>query len=350
MRLGINLVPEDCARTAREAERLGYDVAAAPEGFRSDAVSVLGWVAAHTSRIHLLSTVIQIPARTPVAMALAAATLDGLSGGRFRLGLGISNSHVTEGWHGAPFTRPLARTREYVEIVRRTLAQQPVTYEGRHYTLPLPGSDAGAFRLPGPVRADLPVYLAAVGPRSLETTGEIADGWVGVFCTPDHAKRALDSLRTGRRRAGRDLDGFDAFVSAPAAVGEDVAAAAAPIRPYVARFMSLGDRESNFYFRLAAQLGYESAAEQVQDRFRAGDHQGAADAVPLEFIDSTSLLGPPSRISRRLTEYAAAGVTTLGISPYADSTEGRIAILETVAAAHRAAGLPGLSGPSGREG
>lgn len=340
MRLGINLVPEDCARTAQEAERLGFDVAAAPEGFRSDAISVLGWVAARTSRIGLLSTVIQIPARTPVAMALAAATLDGLSGGRFRLGLGISNSHVTEGWHGTPFARPLARTREYVEVVRRTLAQQPVTYEGRHFALPLPGSDAGPFRHPGPVRADLPVYLAAVGTRSLELTGEIADGWVGVFCTPDHAKRALDAIGIGRRRAGRDLAGFDAFLSAPAAVGDDVPAAAAPIRPYVARFMSLGDRESNFYFRLATQLGYGKAAEEVQDRFVSGDAAGAAEAVPLEFIDSTSLLGTPARIARKLTEYAAAGVTTLGISPYADTTEARIAVMETVARAHREAGLP----------
>ncbi|GAA3368904.1 LLM class F420-dependent oxidoreductase [Streptomyces sannanensis] len=344
MRLGINLVPEDCGRTAQEAERLGFDVAAAPEGFRSDAISVLGWVAARTSRIGLLSTVIQIPARTPVAMALAAATLDGLSGGRFRLGLGISNGHVTEGWHGAPFARPLARTREYVDVVRRTLAQEPVTYEGRHYALPLPGSEAGAFRLPGPVRSDLPVYLAAVGTRSLELAGEIADGWVGVFCSPEHAKQALDAVRTGRHRAGRDHDGFDAFVSAPAAVGEDVRAAAAPIRPYVARFMSLGDRESNFYFRLARQMGYEAAAEQVQDRFQAGDLQGAADAVPLEFIDSTSLLGPPARISRRLTEYAAAGVTTLGISPYAGTPEQRTAVMETVARAHREAGLSGREG------
>ncbi|MGW1298149.1 LLM class flavin-dependent oxidoreductase [Streptomyces sp. NPDC002533] len=344
MRLGINLVPEDCGRTAQEAERLGFDVAAAPEGFRSDAISVLGWVAARTSRIGLLSTVIQIPARTPVAMALAAATLDGLSGGRFRLGLGISNGHVTEGWHGAPFARPLARTREYVDIVRRTLAQEPVTYEGRHYALPLPGSDAGAFRLPGPVRSDLPVYLAAVGTRSLELAGEIADGWVGVFCSPEHAKRALDAVRTGRQRAGKDHDGFDAFVSAPAAVGEEVRAAAAPIRPYAARFMSLGDRENNFYFRLARQMGYEAAAEQVQDRFQAGDLQGAADAVPLEFIDSTSLLGPPARISRRLTEYAAAGVTTLGISPYAGTPKQRIAVMETVARAHREAGLSGREG------
>ncbi|WP_128985038.1 LLM class flavin-dependent oxidoreductase [Streptomyces roseicoloratus] len=343
MRLGINLVPEDCARTAQEAERLGFDVAAAPEGFRSDAISVLGWVAARTTRIGLLSTVIQIPARTPVAMALAAATLDGLSGGRFRLGLGISNSHVTEGWHGAPFARPLARTREYVDVVRRVLAQEPVTYEGRHYALPLPGSDAGPFRLPGPVRRDLPVYLAAVGTRGLELTGEIADGWVGVFCTPEHTKRALDALHTGRRRAGREKDGFDAFLSAPAAVGEDVEAAAAPIRPYVARFMSLGDRESNFYFRLAAQMGYAAAAEEVQDRFQAGDATGAARAVPLEFIDSTSLLGPPARIARRLTEYAAAGITTLGISPYADTTEARIAVMETVARAHREAGLPGTT-------
>ncbi|WP_406379447.1 LLM class flavin-dependent oxidoreductase [Streptomyces sp. NBC_01618] len=340
MRLGINLVPEGCAETAQAAERLGFDVAAAPEGYRSDAISVLSWVAARTSRIHLLSTVIQIPARTPVSMALTAATLNGLSRGRFRLGLGISNAHVTEGWHGAPFAKPLARTREYVDIVRLTLAREVVAYQGEHFALPLPGSKGGAYRLAGQgVGSRLPVYLAAVGPRSLELTGEIADGWVGVFCSPEHAKQALDSLGTGRRRAGADLDGFDAFVSAPAVVGDDVAAAAEPISHYVARFMSFGDRENNFYFRLAAQMGHGAAAEEVQERYQAGDALGAAAAVPLEFIDSTSLLGPADRITRRLTEYAAAGVTTLGISPYARTLDERIDTMRAIAQAHRCAGL-----------
>ncbi|MFK4221469.1 LLM class flavin-dependent oxidoreductase [Streptomyces sp. NPDC019890] len=340
MRLGINLVPQGCAETAQEAERLGFDVAAAPEGFRSDAVSVLGWVAARTSRIGLLSTVIQIPARTPVSMALTAATLDGLSGGRFRLGLGISNSHVTEGWHGTPFAKPLARTREYVEIVRRTLARDEVTYAGKHFALPMPGGNGGAFRLTTePAHPRLPVYLAAVGPRSLQLTGEIADGWVGVFCSPELAKEALIELRTGRQRAGRDLDGFDAFVSAPMAVGSDVRSAAEAISHYVARFMSLGDKDSNFYYRLAVRMGHEKAADEVQERFTAGDARGAAAAVPVEFIDSTSLLGPPARIARRMSDFATAGVTTLGISPYAPTLEGQLSLVRAAAEAHRQAGL-----------
>lgn len=340
MRLGVNLVPEDCAETAQEAERLGFDVAAAPEGFRCDAVSVLSWVAARTSRIQLLSTVIQIPARTPVSMALTAATLDGLSGGRFLLGLGVSNAHVTEGWHGTPFGKPLARTREYVEIVRRALAHEPVEYGGEHFTLPLPGGKGGAFRLPGSSDGRrTPVYLAAVGPRSLELTGEIADGWVGVFCTPAHAAKALEALGAGRQKAGLTLDGFDAFVSAPVVLGDDVAEAAAPISHYVARFMSLGEKESNFYFRLATQMGFGAAAEEVHERFGQGDARGAAKAVPLEFIDSTSLLGPVDRIASRMTEYARAGVTTLGLSPYAVTQEERIGTLRAAAEAHRRAGL-----------
>ncbi|MFM9368694.1 LLM class flavin-dependent oxidoreductase [Streptomyces sp. Da 82-17] len=342
MRLGVNLVPQECAETALEAERLGFAVAAAPEGFRNDAVSVLSWVAARTSRIRLLSTVIQIPARSPVSMALTADTLDNLSGGRFQLGLGISNAHVTEGWHGTPFAAPLARTREYVEVVRRTLDRAEVVYEGEHFRLPLPGSQGGAYRLTTePAQPRLPVYLAAVGPRSLRLTGEIADGWVGVFCSPEQVERAVAELRTGRRRAGAGLDGFDAFVSAPMVVEDDIRAAAAPISHYVARFMSLGEREHNFYHRLATSMGHGEAADEVHERFRAGDAAGAAAAVPVDFIDSTSLLGPADRIARKMADFAAAGVTTLGISPYAPSLQARLATLRVAAEAHRKAGLDG---------
>ncbi|MFE3140608.1 LLM class flavin-dependent oxidoreductase [Streptomyces scopuliridis] len=351
MRLGINLVPEGCAETAREAERLGYGVAAAPEGFRCDAVSVLSWVAAQTSRIELLSTVIQISARTPVNLALTAATLDGLSGGRFLLGLGISNAHVTEGWHGVPFAKPLARTREYVGIVRRTLAGEPAVHSGEHFTLPLPGGKGGPFQLRGASgAARVPVYLAAVGDRNLELAGEIADGWVGVFCSPEQAGEAIGLLREGRRRAGgtdpgQNLDGFDAFVSVPAAAGDDIAAAAEPISHYVAHFMSLGERGSNFYFRLATRMGYGREAEEVYDRFHGGDPIGAAKAVPLSFIDRTSLLGPERRMSRRIAEYAEAGVTTLGISPYASGGGDRVATMRAVAEAHRSAGAGDPRGP-----
>src|SRR5215213_10077904 len=184
---------------AREADRLGYSVAWAAEAYGSDAATVLTWVAAQTQRIDVGSAVFQIPARTPAMTAMTAATLDTLSGGRFRLGLGVSGPQVSEGWHGVRFDHPLARTREYVEIVRRTLRRETVSYQGQHFTLPLPDGPGRALKLTvHPVRAEIPLYLAAVGPKNLALTGEIADGWLAIFFSPEHASLSLDTIRTAR--------------------------------------------------------------------------------------------------------------------------------------------------------
>jgi F420-dependent oxidoreductase-like protein len=334
MRLGVFLSHSGGVRVAEEAERLGYAVALVPEGFKQDAPSLLGALATRTSRIRLASGVMQIPARTPVLAALTAATLDSLSGGRFALGLGLSNPDVSSGWYGVPYDRPLARTEEYVAIVRMALAGRPVRYAGRHYRLPPEGVDEAAHLSGAPVRADIPIYLAAVGPASLELAGRVADGWMGVFCSPERLAESLRHVRSGRRQAGRDLDGFEVLPSIPIATGEDARAAAEQLRGYFATFVGLGSRDRSIYHRLVTGLGFGAAADEIRARYRAGDRAGAARAVPFELMDATSLLGPPERIAARMAEYARAGVTTLGLTCPAATPAEQMETLRVATAAH----------------
>ncbi|MBO0866942.1 MAG: LLM class flavin-dependent oxidoreductase [Micromonosporaceae bacterium] len=334
MRLGVFLNQHSAVPVAVAAEQLGYGLALVPEGYRCDAVSVLGAVAARTSRIGLGSGVMQIPARTPVLTALTASTLDSMSAGRFRLGLGVSNPDVSAGWYGVPFDAPLRRTREYVEVVRLALSGAPVRYHGRHYRL----GEADAAQLAGPTPARLPIYLAGVGPRSQELAGEIGDGWVGVFSSPQQVAEALDRLRAGRRAAGAGepgdrLAGFEVLLSVPIGVGDDLLAAAQPLRHYFANFIGLGSAERSIYHRLAVRMGFGEAASQIRAHLRAGDRAAAAAAVPFELIDATSLVGPVSRIAPRLAEYRAAGVTTLGLTLLAPSVEDQLATVRAAAAA-----------------
>jgi F420-dependent oxidoreductase-like protein len=263
--------------------------------------------------------------------AMTAATLDTLSGGRFRLGLGVSGPQVSEGWHGVPFARPLARTREYVDIVTMALARERVRYDGETYRLPLPDGPGKALHLMvHPVREHIPIYLASVGPKNLELTGEIADGWLAVFFAPKFADEQLGHLRAGRQRAGKTLDGFDIVASLPMAVGDDPVECAQPVRPYNALYIGgMGSREQNFYNDLAVRMGYGDEAAEVQDRYLARDYDGAAAAVPAEFVDATSLLGPPGRIAERMGEFAASGVTTLSITPFGTTMDDRVAVLRT---------------------
>ncbi|MGH3327144.1 MAG: LLM class F420-dependent oxidoreductase [Streptomycetales bacterium] len=347
MRLGVNLGywgagnDADNLELAREADRLGYAVCWAAEAYGSDAATVLAWIAAHTRRIDVGSAVFQIPGRTPALTAMTAATLDTLSGGRFRLGLGVSGPQVSEGWHGVRFARPLGRTREYVEVVRSALRRERVRYEGEHFTLPLPGGPGKPIKLTvHPVREHIPVYLAAVGPRNLELAGELADGWLGVFFSPEQAEESLSHIRAGRAKRGEDLAGFDVVPTVPLVVGDDLAAAAAPVRAYAALYIGgMGSREQNFYNRLARRMGYEAAARQVQDRYLAKDYAAAAAAVPFDFIDQTSLIGPKERIAERMLAYARCGVTTLTVATYAGALEERRSALRTAADALEAAGL-----------
>jgi F420-dependent oxidoreductase-like protein len=287
---------------------------------------VLTWCAAHTERIDLGSAILQIPARSPATTAMTAATLDSLSGGRFRLGLGVSGPQVSEGWHGVRFAKPLARTREYVEIVNLALSRQKVRYDGETYRLPLPDGPGKALHLMvHPIRQHIPVYLASIGPKNLELTGEIADGWLAVFFSPRYADELVGHLRAGRDRAGRPFEGFDLVPTVPLVVGDDVATCAEPVRDFAALYLGgMGSRDRNFYNELAVRMGFAEAAADVQRRYLAKDYSGAATAVPAEFVDDTSLLGPPARIANRMAEFAEAGVTTLAVSPFGRTLEDKL--------------------------
>lgn len=330
MRLAVNLSAHDVAVLAREAERLGYEAIFVPEGFTADSVSVLGLLAGVTERIAIAAGVWEIPARTPVMTAMSAATLDTLSGGRFRLGLGLANAYVSEGWHGASFAAPIARIREYVSIVRQVLSRETVAYEGCYYQVREP------FRLSLAAVADrIPVYLAAIGPASLRTTGEIADGWFGVFCSPSRVASSVEFLRVGRDRASQSgappaaLPELDAVLSVPIVIDADIDRAAQPVRRYIARFMSLGPRQDSFYNALLADYGFVEAAREIWERAHAGDFDGAAAAVPLEFVAQTALVGSPEAIGQRMADYFAAGASMLSLSPLAPALPDRIAALAT---------------------
>jgi F420-dependent oxidoreductase-like protein len=340
MRLGLNLGywgagnNADNIALAQEADRLGYDSVWVAEAYGSDSPSVLAWVGALTERVALGSAVMQIPGRTPAMTAMTAATIDALSGGRFRLGLGVSGPQVSEGWHGVRFSKPLGRTREYVDIVRMALERKTVQYHGQFWTLPLPDGPGKALKLTiRPVQEPIPIYLAAVGPKNLELTGEIGDGWLAIFFSPESSADLVDGLATGRRTAGKGseadrLEGFDIVATVPVVVHGEVAVAADALRAYCALYIGgMGSREKNFYNQLACRMGFEDAAARIQDLYLAGEHRAAAAAVPIEFIDETALIGSPARIAERAARYAVAGVTTLAVSPYAPTLEGR---LETV--------------------
>jgi F420-dependent oxidoreductase-like protein len=351
MRLGLSLGywgsgsdPGAHLAATREAERLGYSVVWAAEAYGSDSVTILTWLAAQTDRIDVGSAVMQIPARAATMTAMTAASLDTLSGGRFRLGIGVSGPQVSEGWYGVPFAKPLGRTREYLEVVRATLANKRVSYDGAHITLPLPDGEGKALRMAmRPLRNDIPIYLAVIGPKNLALAGELADGWLGVFFSPEHAAEQLDQVRAGAARTGRDLSSFDVVPTVPVVVGDDPARCADAVRDYSALYIGgMGSREHNFYNRLAVRMGFAEAAERVQDLYLAGKPREAAAAVPFEFIDRTALLGSPDRIADRLAAYADAGVTTLSVATHAPDTETRLSTLRTVAEAAAKAGVAEL--------
>ncbi len=347
MKLGVNLGywgagnDADNLVLAQEADRLGYSVAWAAEAYGSDAATVLTWIAAQTSSIDVGSAVFQIPGRTPANTAMTAATLDTLSGGRFRLGLGVSGPQVSEGWHGVRFDRPLVRTREYVDIVRMALSRQRVQYQGEFFTLPLPDGPGKALTLTvHPVRESIPIYLAAIGPKNLELTGQIADGWLAIFFSPEAAGEIMAPMVSAREATGRTMDGFDVVPTVPVVLGADPVAAADAVRFYSALYIGgMGSRERNFYHQLACRMGYEEAAGRIQDHYLAREYDAAMAAVPFEFMDRTSLLGPPDRIRERLQAYADAGVTTLTLAPYAGDAAERRRTLQVMVDLVEQAGL-----------
>lgn len=348
MRLGLNLGylvgaedPQGQLRLTTHAEALGFDVVWAAEAYGSDSPTLLAWLAAQTSRIHIGSAVMQIPARTPAMTAMTAASLDVLSRGRFRLGLGVSGPQVSEGWHGVRFDKPLARTREYLAVLDLALARRPVVHEGTHYRLPLPDGPGKPLKLTiAPVSDRIPTYLAAVGPKNLELAGELTDGWLAVFYAPDFADEQLAAVRAGRAKAGLTLEGFDVVPTFPLVVGPDPQACADPVRGYAALYVGgMGSRTQNFYNALAVRMGYGEAAAEVQDLFLDRRQRDAMAAVPAEFIDATSLLGDRDRLADRLQVLATSGVTTCSVVPYGATVEEKLAALTVLAEAFEQASV-----------
>jgi F420-dependent oxidoreductase-like protein len=317
----------------REAERLGYDSAWAAEAYGSDAATVLAWLAAQTSTIDLGSAIFQIPARSPAMTAMTAATLDQLSAGRFRLGLGLSGPQVAEGWHGQRYDRPLARTRDYLTVVRLALERKRVAYQGETLELPLPDGPGKALKLTiSPMQQRLPIYLGAMGPRNLALAGELADGWLGFMYAPEHAAGFRGHLEQGAARAGRDLVGFDVAPTVQVHVGDDIDAARDVMRPFLALYVGgMGSRERNFYNDQARRYGFERQAAEVQEHYLAGRKQEAAAALPAELIDLITLCGPAGRVRERLAAFRESGVGTLIAAPSAWTHEERLHQLRQLA-------------------
>jgi F420-dependent oxidoreductase-like protein len=300
--------PHEPIALAREAERLGYDSAWAAEAWGTDAVTVLAWLAATTTTIKVGSAIMQIPARTPANTAMTAATLDLLSGGRFLLGLGTSGPQVVEGWHGRPWGKPLTRTREYVEIVRAILRREALEYHGDEYNVPYAGDGATGLGKPlkllaRPLRADIPIYLAALSPKNVRLAFDIADGWLPIFFSPERARTAFGFEPRG---------GFDIAPTVNVVLSDDLDAARDALRPLLALYIGgMGARGANFYNALFRRYGYEAEAERIQELYLDGKQREAIAAVPDGLVDDVALVGPRERIAERLDAWRESGATTL---------------------------------------
>ena len=321
MRIGLFLAywpwfsPEEQIELARLADAEGLDSVWISEAWGQDAVSVLGHLSAVTERIALGSGLLQIPGRTPAMTAMTAATLDVLSGGRFRLGLGVSGPQVSEGWHGVPFARPVVRTREYVEIVRRALDRDgPLEYRGEEFRLPVDGDGLGKplKLLANPVQERIPIYLGAIGPRSVEQAARIADGWLPFMFSPEHADELLEPFRA----SSRDVDVSPVVM---VSVDGDLAAARDRARPWLAIYIGgMGARQKNFYVEAAERLGEGESARRVQELFLSGDREGAAKALSGRLIDQSSICCRPTELHERVAAYDRAGADTLLALPFGD--------------------------------
>jgi F420-dependent oxidoreductase-like protein len=332
---GLGLTAEEQLKLVREAESLGFDSVWSAEAYGSDAATVLAWLAGQTEKIKLGSAIFQMPGRSPAMTAMTAATLDQISNGRMLLGIGSSGPQVAEGWHGQAFAKQLQRTREYVDIVRMALARERVEYHGDSYELPIPDGPGKALKLMiAPVQPKIPIYIAAIGPKNTTLTGEIADGWIPTFFSPEymHESRKLLEEGAAKRDGGKLPDDFDIAPTVQIAIDDDIARAREMMRPLLALYIGgMGSRDKNFYNQLVSRYGFEDAAREVQDLYLDGKKDEAAAALPDELIDQTTLAGSADHIKERLAVYADAGVGTLMISPMDFTAEGRSRVLRAVA-------------------
>jgi len=310
--------PVGVAELLLEAERLGYTSAWTAEAYGSDALTPLAWYGSGTTKIQLGTSIIQMSARTPTATAMAAITMDHLTNGRFILGLGASGPQVVEGWYGQPYAKPLARTREYVEIIRKILERKdPVTYAGDHYTLPYPGGTGlgkAVRSITHPLREDLPIYLASEGPKNVALTAEIADGWLAIYYSPKVDGFYRDALAEGFARPGarRSFADFTVAATVPVIVHDNVEEAADMLRPVLALYIGgMGAREVNFHANVFGRMGYENEAREIQDLYLAGKKEEAAAKVPLSLIEETTLIGPKEKIRDDLEMWRESCVTQI---------------------------------------
>ncbi|MGY1602753.1 LLM class F420-dependent oxidoreductase [Geodermatophilus sp. SYSU D00815] len=325
------------AEEIRDLEAAGLDVALVSEVYTFDAVSQLGYLAAVTERVQLMSAIFPIYSRTPALTAMTAAGLDFVSDGRFILGLGASGPQVIEGWHGLPYDAPLQRTREVVEICRQVWRRERLEHHGRKYDIPLPAERGTGLGKPlklinRPVRERIPVMLAAIGPKNVELAAEIAEAWQPIWFHPERAADMWgESLAAGRAKRDPALGELDIVVGVPVAVGEDVDALHDAVRPHLALYVGgMGARGKNFYNDLAVRYGYEAEAREVQDLYLSGKKDQAAAALPEELVRAVSLIGPESYVAERVAALAEAGVTTLSLQPLDDSPGGRLRTVETM--------------------
>jgi F420-dependent oxidoreductase-like protein len=329
MKLGLQMgywgagPPAGALDLVLEAERLGFDSVWTAESWGSDALTPLAWWGSRTSTIRLGTDLIQLSARQPTATAMGALTLDHLSGGRFVLGLGVSGPQVVEGWYGMPFPKPLARTREYVSIIRDVLAREErVTNPGPHYPLPYPGGLGLGKPLRSivhPLRADVPVILGAEGPKNVALAAEIADGWFPIFYSAQHEQMYLDSLQEGWARPGarRRPEEFEILPTVTVVIDDDVERAADAIKPSIALYVGgMGAKEMNFHFDVFCRLGYEAAATKIQDLYLDGQKDEAVAAVPREMVEEIALIGPKEKIRDDLEVWKASRVTTMNLGAH----------------------------------
>jgi F420-dependent oxidoreductase-like protein len=329
--ISLRLANEDWTAASAyvvEAERLGVDAVWSAEAWGHDAVTPLAFVAARTSRIKLGSGVIQAGTRTPALVAMTAMSLASMSGDRFILGLGVSGPQVIEGWHGIPFERPVQRMREIVEIVRLLGRGERSSYRGRIYELPRPGGEGKAIASAAQPRPNIPIFLATLSPKSLEMTGEIADGWLGTSFMPEHAGIFFDHLRRGAERAGRKLTDLDLQAGGVVAFSDDVDGLYARRKPGLAFTLgAMGSRRHNFYNDAFCRAGYVDVARAVQRSWLEGRRDDAVARVPDELVVKTNLLGTEAMVRERLCAYRDAGITTLRVEPDGTKLDDRLATL-----------------------
>src|ERR687888_2556199 len=324
LRLGFNTgywaagPPPGAAKAVAEADRLGFDSIWTAEAYGSDGLSPLAWWGASTKNVRLGTAIMQMSARQPAAAAMAAMTLDHLSGGRFVLGLGVSGPQVVEGWYGMPFEKPLARTREYIGILRDIWAREgPVTNEGPHYPLPLPDGTGLGKPLKSsihPFREEIPIFLGAEGPKNVAMAAEICDGWLALFFSPGNESFYRDALAEGFAREGarRSWDDFEIMATVPVIPHDDIEQAADFLRPmYALYFGGMGAREANFHHEVAVRLGYEAEAKKIQDLYLEGKKQEAAAAVPTALVEEVALIGSEDKVRDELDAWRESIVTTL---------------------------------------